>query len=243
MVFIAGGGNFGARALKVAKEANVPSLVADISYSCHAREHVNGLGYDVVNEAMKAINEQSSRLVIMDAKEALWKLMEAGLMPFIIVPAVPNHFAADVVRSIMEKKGVNVKGVDRQEFLHVVKRLPKSVICSIDFDRSRVVTSYMPKDELCKVPCNEPIICPKTKKVRLTPMYEMLQRAFSGICDGLVLQSHFLGEDVGGFYGKDFARALKVAMSCQGTLAIGTACRCHGVLDLLSLLQTGTCEV
>jgi len=66
-------------------------------------------------------------------------------------------------------------------------------------------------------------------------MYELLQIALNKVYEGMILQSHFLGEDVGGFYGFDFTEALEKVLDYQGIFAIGTSCRCHGVIDLLKL--------
>ncbi len=147
-----------------------------------------------------------------------------------IIPALPVHLAADWLKIRLQKEGRIVRSpeiVDAQLdlFPHPIR-----------VNRSRIVMSHA--DFHCPPNCSEPdILCTYTQKPRPQSLYRLLATLDCGDFSPLILKSRQFHPGVGGFLPDDLWHLLERVRALPDTpLLIGTACKCHGIVD--SLLHT-----
>ncbi|WP_163339874.1 potassium transporter [Desulfopila sp. IMCC35008] len=142
-----------------------------------------------------------------------------------IVPALPIHLAADwLTRRFKSELGyvlpVPIPDAHLHHFPHPLR-----------LSSSRLVTSHA--DFICPDNCPEPAdICTYTKKQRPLSLDRLLATLVIGDFIPLILTSRQFAPGVGGFFPEDLWRLLEKFRAIPGTPAlIGTACKCHGIVD------------
>lgn len=146
-----------------------------------------------------------------------------------IVPAIPVHVAAEWLRRTLEDRGVCVRPAELPE--SYVRSLPNPIKASV----SRAYTSFA--EAMCPESCNEPEgYCYLTGEKRDIPLFDLMQNEEKPGVRSLVVRSYQLSAGVGGIYTTHLGRLLDASLKVQkGTIIIGTACRCHGVVDCLQI--------
>jgi len=230
-VFIAGGGRFGTLAAENFKQKrDVKALLVDVRRDCPARRHV-GL---IVTSLDGLDFRRGVNMLVSDAVEALIELLDRGVVPELVVPAVPGHFAGRVFKNYLEKRGFTV--VPSKHLLEAaLRRLPKDIELYVDEVTSVIVCSYMPSDKKCKTPCPQPTVCPITKRWKEKPMFDLLREAVNADIV-FILRSTLLTANVGAFLGRELMEAIDECVrrgSC--TAAVGTACECHGIVNFFKV--------
>jgi hypothetical protein len=238
LMVIAGGGYFGTEALISAKESLAKIILIDEIPDCKASkfadERVNRMDLD------RAINAKANyvKFFVCDAVEFLKDFLKRAT-PDYIAPAIPGHLAGKLVKRWLEDKGFEIK-VESRLIREVMDDIPKSMIIYYDEDSGIVITSYMPKGSLCRIPCDQPIgFCPTTGKPKAGLMYKVLEHAtWNRVRISKILISHKLQTNVGCFRGEELSSFLSniEQMERPYSLAIGTSCTCHGILNLFSVL-------
>ena len=234
IVFVAGGGHFGTEAIKSLRASSAKVILVDTISNCKASkfadEKVNGCDID---EAFR-IESNSVKFFLCDAVELLNKIIRRAT-PDHIVPAIPGHLAGEVVKRWLEEEGFKLKG-DSETAIEVLNEIPKSLVMSYNKETGRIVTSYMPEGRLCNLPCDQPIdFCRTTGRKKAGPMYSILEFATWKKAEiSKIIHSYKLQRDVGCFKGEDIVSFLSELKNIKTpySLAIGTSCSCHGVLNL-----------
>ena len=234
-VFIAGGGRFGSLATKFFKQRrDVKALLVDVRRNCPAYRHVGFVATSLDDlDFRRGVN-----MLVSDAVEALTELLERGAVPELVVPAIPGHFAGKVFKNYLERRGFTV-APSRLLLKEALRRLPKDIALYADEDQSVIVCSYMPFDRECKIPCPQPTVCPVTRRRREKAMFKLLREAVDADIVS-ILRSTLLTENVGAFSGKELMETLdKCVERVDCTTAIGTACKCHGIVNLFKVKSNG----
>lgn len=142
-----------------------------------------------------------------------------------IVPALPIHLAADWLKKRLKSELRSVQSVEIPDahihhFPHPLRLSP-----------SRLVTSHA--DFLCPANCSEPAaFCTYTKKPRPLSLDRLLATLTIEDFTPLILTSRQFAPGVGGFFPEDLWTLLERVGLLPGTpLLIGTACKCHGIVD------------
>ncbi len=145
-----------------------------------------------------------------------------------IIPALPVHLAAEWLKKKLSEKNRFVRSIEI--FDEQLQQLPNPVRLS----RSRAVISHA--DFLCPPYCSEPDdICTFTQKQRPPSLYHILETKVYGNFVPLILKSRQFFPGVGGFFPEDLRKLFDHAQLLSDTpLLIGTACRCHGIVDGIS---------
>lgn len=145
-----------------------------------------------------------------------------------IIPVIPVHLAADCLKMKLRAEGKKVyfEGIPE----NLLNHLPHSIRLSPD----KIVTSHA--DFICPETCSEPDrLCSFTHQLRPPPLYSLLQEMQWQELTPLIIRSRQFAPGVGGFFLKDIWNLFDQAKSLPGVpLVIGTACKCHGVLDSFS---------
>lgn len=209
-VLIIGGGKYGAKAGRYFKEQAARVILVDNNPDCPAREFAS-----------------SGDFFASDAKDA-WKLA-LRLKPDFIVPTHPGH-------TLGKWLGEYFHLLPLPDYLpRVLGRLPSSLVLGCDETDAVLVSSYMGNGELCDGDCLPGSDrCTKTGKPRPAPLYRLLDYAISGLFDcGRIFESEQMAAGVGAIRAPEFiALVREIEAGKPRTLAVGTACRCHGVLSL-----------
>ena len=234
MVVVAGGGHFGSKAAKYAKESGARVAIVDLDPHCAAAAFADSILGGYGKGALDT--EGSAVLFVQDAVDFLLDLLRSTT-PGYIVPAVPGHLAAWVVERWLKTKGLVVSPSGMVS--KVTSAMPQSTILFTDEAKGVVVTSYMPQGQLCRLPCMQPgDRCPTTGRAKLGPMHRFLSEAAAGNADiTRVFVSRLVGPEAGCFRGEELASLLVDLGSATPpyTLAVGTSCECHGILNLFAV--------
>jgi len=146
-----------------------------------------------------------------------------------VIPAIPIHVAFEWLSIHLIKRGFKLKKIPIHD--QWLAKLPHAMAGEC----GKAFVSHA--DFLCPDNCPEPKDrCTHTGKSRPVDMFRLLaELEFDDILP-IVLRSHQLLPGVGGIYPADLWQALDVANNNRHRpLMIATACRCHGVVDLVRL--------
>ncbi len=225
-----GGGYFGAKAAKLGKECKARTMIIDTNPDCAARGIV-----DVVLTGQETIEAGQVSLIVGDAMEILFSILE-GEVPQWIIPAVPGHSLGKLVKSWLMAKGLKVARGGGL-LTEVQAGLPHRLVLSADEKSGILVTSYMAEGMECEAGCSQLRICPVTKRKKPAAMYELLEFSASEAVDRYKIFVSRQFDGVGGVPGAVVKKTLKYLASLTPpySLAIGTSCRCHGILSLFKV--------
>jgi nucleoside-diphosphate-sugar epimerase len=209
-VLVIGGGNYGTKACRYFKEQKARVILVDNDPACQAR-------------ALVAQND----FVLKDAQGA-WKLV-LDLKPDCIVPTAAGHTCGKWIGDYFGFKPL------ADSIANVTSRLPQSLFLGCDEPNARLIFSYMRGGNLCREDCpHPPGKCFVTHEPRPAPLSKLLEYAVFGLFDcGKVFVSEQMAPGVGAIKTSEFLAFIKeVEIKKPKTLAVGTACRCHGLLNL-----------
>jgi hypothetical protein len=235
LVFVMGGGNFGTRALKYLKAKGCKVLVADVNVDCMARSEV--ATQDAGLDSADSLEDGQTAFLVGDAVEFLLSLLEIKV-PDLVVTAIPGNAAAKVVTGWLAKRGCKLKPY-RKVIPEVLENIPKSLVSVVDQDSAVIVVSYMPSHMRCRENCMPPKdFCAVTGRPKLASMDKLLEFSVYNLTDtSTILVSRQLTGGLGAIDGKELYSLLKRLENLHKpyTLAIGTACDCHGVLNIFKV--------
>jgi hypothetical protein len=232
LVLVMGGGKFGTNALRYLKDEGAKVLVVDLNPDCSARSEVNVLAADC--NGLDSLEESQAAFLVGDAVDFLLSLLETKV-PDMVVTAIPSNAVANVVEGWLTKRGVKL-----EPYLEVVpevlENIPESLVSFVDYVCGVIVVSYMPSEMRCKENCMPPKdFCALTGRPKLASMDRLLEFSVHNITDvSGILWSRQLTGGLGAIDGKELFSLLKrlERLSVPYTFAIGTACDCHGILNL-----------
>ena len=146
-----------------------------------------------------------------------------------VIPIIPEHVALGWLTIHLKRKGLGVKKIPINERL--LMKLPNAMAG----EPGKVFVSHA--DFLCPDNCPEPKArCTYTGKPRPLDMFRLLAALEFDDMLSIVLRSHQVLPGVGGIHPEDLWTALDVAeKNSHRPLMVATACRCHGVVDLVQL--------
>jgi hypothetical protein len=211
-IWVIGAGKFGKRAVEL-----LHSATSSTTFVLVDQQPVTNLPPDidfVCSDGVEWLVQQS----VSDSDTALTK----------IIPVIPVHLTAEWLKRKLAADGGVVSSVRIPESL--LDQLPHPMRLRSD----KVVISYA--DFICPDNCLEPDeICTHTQELRPQPLYEVLEKMDIENFIPIIVRSKQFAPGVGGFYLKDLCDLLTRARSLPDVpLLIGTACKCHGVIDSVS---------
>lgn len=210
-VWVLGGGRFGLHTVKILKQ-EIPTANI-IVVDC---QPIGNLPYGV-------------EFVCADGVEWLTEHFTPNANVTRIIPTLPLHLALEWLKKKLSLELVTVDPVEiPHEFLSCFPHPFRK-------SSNQIVVSHA--DFLCPPNCSEPEeLCTYTQKQRPQSLYRLLEKADCGAFVSLVVRSRQFYRGVGGFYPEDLWNLLNRTKSLPETpLLIGTACKCHGIVDGLSI--------
>jgi hypothetical protein len=205
--WVIGGGRFGRRAVEAlrASDPNGNILVVD-------KEPLRNLPSDI-------------EIICADGIDWFTEHFVPDACVDKIIPALPLHLAADWIK----KKLANEHHAIRSEEIldEHLYHFPHPMRISA----SRIVMSHA--DFICPPNCSEPNdICTYTQKRRPISLHHILEIIQMRNFVPLIVQSRQFASGVGGYFPEDLWYLFEHTQRIPGTpLLIGTACKCHGIVD------------
>ena len=209
---IIGCGQFGSRAVRILLKKNPE---ADITVADRDPKALNSL------KGFPVLPIQTEGLPILTC------LMESPSPPEWIIPAIPIHLAFHWI-IVQLKRQFTVKIISAPEELG----LPNPI-------RGRNGTFYASFAEfICPEDCPEPEgICTVTGEDRPFALFELLQAIKPEGMASVVIRSEQLAPGVGGYRSRRLRRSLAEIEAVGKPTLISTACRCHGVMNALTIIK------
>lgn len=204
-----GGGQFGRRAVELLRKAAPSSNIV------------------VVDRAPVRDLPVEREIICADGVEWLAEHFTPDAGAKKIIPALPLHLAADWIKKKLSDEHRIVRASEiPDERLHLFPH-------PIHFSLSHVVMSHA--NFLCPPNCSEPdALYTYTQMRRPLALYRLLERIDFGNFVPLIQRSRQFASGVGGFFPEDLWCLLERAKLLPSTsLLIGTACKCHGIIDIL----------
>jgi hypothetical protein len=207
---VIGGGNYGAKACRYFQAQKARVILVDNDPACKARELV-------------AKND----FVLKDAQRA-WDLV-LKLKPDFIVPTNAGNTCGQWIREYF--------GLSPLPDLvaAVTKRLPQSLFLGFDESNAALIFSYLTRGKLCRADCpHPPTECALTHEPRPAHLSALLEYGVFELFDcAKIFVSEQMAPSVGAINASDFLAFMQeIETKKPRTLAVGTACRYHGILHL-----------
>jgi len=163
-----------------------------------------------------------------DAIEYLCQHLGRQKTPDWIVPAVPLHVAFEWIKSVL-------KHIARVKKLGIPQALINHLPCIPAHEPGKIYISLA--DFICPDDCCEPDkYCTVTGKPRPYDLYQKLSQIRIENFHPVVIRSRQLAPGLGGYRPKTLFEALDRVQSADSPILLGTACRCHGVLDAFAVI-------
>ncbi len=150
-----------------------------------------------------------------------------------IIPTVPTHIGAEF---IYRKTPQNYL----IEFKQVPNWAKNKFPNMFTIQEGRICISYA--NWICHSECSESSnICSMTGRFRKTPMFDFLKEFSSEELEVIVVKSIQLFAGLGGYSPRDLDYAFKMFIkSGMKNIMIATACKCHAIIDFVSLRELST---
>jgi hypothetical protein len=237
IALIAGGGKYGSGALKYfLKQRDWKVVVCD--------QDSHSLASALVKTKVEfaklghPIQIRDPTLIIADAVEVAVRFLTDGIVPKIIIPCVPFHFAGKVLTSYMTSKGLHV----RPSFELLEQAFEEARLVGIEYklnqENALVVASKMPFNMQCAPGCQQPSACPVTGRKLSKPMYQLMNETLNHAKVDIVkvLRSRLIARNIGGFSGEELKQTIDLCVKSKPcTIAIATSCGCHAVANVFRI--------
>lgn len=206
-VWVIGCGQFGRRAVELLKESVPASNIVVVDSL-----PVNDLPEDI-------------EIICADGVEWFAEHFTPDATVHKIIPALPLHLAAEwMKRKLLEEHRIfHSAEIPDKQLHHFPHPIRLSASC--------VVMSHA--DFICPPNCPEPEgLCTYTRQPRPPSLYSLLETTVFGNFTPLIVRSRQFAAGVGGFFPQDLWHLLERGRVLPGKpLLIGTACKCHGIVD------------
>lgn len=183
---------------------------------------------DQDRSALSRVDGVATAVVLGDGVVYLAEHLSVSEKPDWIVAAVPVHLAFEWICT-------RVAADFQIEKLKVPEALTQKLGSIVTGEDGTVYTSLA--DFICPNNCPEPAdLCFVTGKPRPIDLYKELSTVDPHQMTPVIVRSCQLSAGVGGYRSADLFEALRTVETCRGPVLLGTACRCHSVLDAFRLI-------
>lgn len=214
-VWIIGAGRFGKKAVSAVKKHFPESGITVVD---HCRQ------------ACRSLDAAAACIVCMDGISYLYENLTRDDAPDWIIPVIPVHVAYEWIRLQLSPECSVVPADIPEKLYHLLPNVFPGKI-------GEIFASYA--DFVCPENCPEPRgFCTFTRK----PRKKSLHAVISDIsCEGfstIAIQSEQLAPGIGGIRPRALFSALQAVRQSNLSVLIGTACKCHGVVQAFRKIET-----
>ena len=238
LVVCLGGGYWGAEGARIAKNNRANAIVIDKDPDCVAREVADIV---IAEQELRKLDIEGVAFCVGDAVKALLGILKITT-PAWIVPAIKGGFGGQLTERWLTTKSVEV--IRSGKLVNsALQGLPPKLIFSTDRRSGTLISSYMPEGIKCKPDCSVKSDrsvsqkCPVTGRRKISPMYELVEFSVCEVVNHYkIFATKQLG-GIGGIPGSEIKEALEDVYKLHPpySLAIGTACRCHGLVNFFEV--------
>jgi hypothetical protein len=180
---------------------------------------------------LRSAEGPAAETVVSDGVAFLVERLERTGGPDWIIPAVPVHLAAEWCLSRL--------GPERVRRIDLPPGIESRLAHPMTGPSGDIYVSHA--DFICPDDCPEPAgHCTVTQQPRKPNMFDQLADISVPGGRSLVLRSHQLGPGVGGYRPEALLHLLDQLGSVNGPVLVSTACRCHGVVTPMTVLDRPT---
>lgn len=228
LVVCVGGGYWGTKGARIAKNYRANAIVIDKDRDCTAREVADTV---IAEQDLGKLDIEGVVLYVGDVARALIEILKITT-PAWIVPTIPGGFGGRLTERWLATKPIELIRSGKL-VSSALRGLPPKLVFSADLRLGTIISSYMPEGIKCKLDCSSPKICPVTGRRKVSPIYELLE--FS-VCEVVEHYKIFVTKQLGGIGaipGSEVKEVLDYIdkLDPPYSLAIGTSCRCHGLVN------------
>ncbi|MFZ1202109.1 MAG: potassium transporter [Desulfobacterales bacterium] len=178
--------------------------------------------------ALREVEAVASTTVLGEGVAYLAQHLAVSGPPEWIAPAIPVHVAFEWI-------ALRLAAAYQIEKLAVPESVTHHLGRVVTGQGGSVYTSLA--DFTCPGNCPEPAdLCFVTGKPRPVDLHQELAAVDPRLMMPVIIRSRQLSAGVGGFRPGDLFEALRKVQECHGPVLVGTACRCHSVLDAFRLI-------
>ncbi|HID18525.1 TPA: hypothetical protein EYP27_03180, partial [Candidatus Bathyarchaeota archaeon] len=171
LIFIAGGGRYGLKALKHFRKKANSIIVCDLNPKCQASAYVD----KTLSEFdLEKVSFKSSTLMVCDCVKALTSLLLAGITPKTVIPTVPFHLAGKILAEYLGWKGLKTRAYF-EPLRFAFKDVSPSARYKLNGEAAMAIVSRMPFQLRCAPSCEEPSLCPVTGRRLIKPVYRLVR--------------------------------------------------------------------
>jgi hypothetical protein len=233
-----GGGKFGTESLRYLKANGAKVLVVDLNPACKAKTEA-----DIETDTVKlrgTLKNGQAAFFVGDAVEHFLNILEVDV-PDWVVTAIPSNAVAKVVTLWLSKGDYKLEPY--QDIIQqVLSNIPESLVSFVNKESAVIVVSYMLPNLQCRENCMPPKdFCASTSRPKLAAMDKLLNFSVYGLTDlSEILKSEQLTGGLGAIKGSQlFSLLTKLENRKESfTLAVGTACDCHGIINIFKVKRS-----
>ncbi len=232
LVVCLGGGQWGAKGAMIAKNNGASAIIIDKDPDCEAREVAD---FVIAEQNLCKLDIKGVAFYAGDAVKALLEILKFRT-PAWIIPAVRGGFGGQLTERWLARKPFEVIRSGKL-VSSALWGLPPKLVFAADRRSGTIVSSYMPEGIKCKPDCSAPRKCPVTGRWKVSPMYELLEFSLREVVEHYkIFVTKQLG-GIGGIAGSEVRDALEYIdkLTPPYSLAIGTSCRCHGLVNFFEV--------
>ena len=179
-------------------------------------------------ERLDSMSHLSDRLICSDGIQYLVEnLSGMETDPDWIIPSAPVHVVCEWVKmKLADSYRLKRTGIPED----LLSRLPNPIVGQ----NGEIYMSFA--DFICPDNCPEPAdICTFTGQPRLGTLYKLLEELNHHGFRSIVVRSRQLFPGVGGYSPGVMLSAMEEVVNTLSPFLISTACRCHGVMNALTI--------
>ena len=253
-VIIAGGGQFGLKAIDFVKKNNYKTVLIDSNPKCFAAEFASKKFDNLEDFNLNLKDLKDGEIFFLNTDILIVLDLIEELKPKYIIPVVPIHLMASIITSFLNKMSISLtpnKSLSK-DFLENID--PELLLNQLNED-GVVYLSYAKIDEICPDNCLGPIsYCPTFKREKPITITQYLKNYY-GISNMvkirkednseiiIINESYQLMPGLGGLKGNDIQNILvllhdnmKFISEKNINVIIATTCNCHGVINFYDVV-------
>ncbi|MFX0072410.1 MAG: hypothetical protein ACFFAO_15100 [Candidatus Hermodarchaeota archaeon] len=250
LILIAGGGKFGANAVKYAKKEKYLTILVDSDPNCHASQYA-----DFTIKTIEEFEKYSPRLtlgdvIFLNTDITVINDILNDFTPKFIIPVVPVHLVFLIVKNLLTENLISVLP-DSKFVDSIANKINPNLLLSKVLEKGNIYLSYAKINEMCPDNCSGPLnYCPNFKRekpitvtkyikdfLKIHHVIEISRNKTNLIT--VLIESYQLKPGLGALKGEEIKlimntlkETLELLKNQNFQIITATTCNCHGVISL-----------
>lgn len=209
---------------------------------------------EIIKRSIKKYQNKDQKTYFLQGGLDLLSFLFSFGIPELLIPVIPVHIMGKLVLSYLNVyfngKKILKPQIEDDYYSEVIKNIPADTLLTEDKKNGLITLSYAKFDEICPSNCiGQENYCKCFKRNKPETVIKIIQNLTNSGLKGWVIESHQIQAGLGALYGAEIKNLMKNILKYADTTRkssknikklkkfyIGTACNCHGVLNLFSLI-------